>query len=98
MTYDQIKELIDAFRAETQADSISPDILGQLIQKILDYASAEGIITQGLEALTEARDDALAQITSAEETAAGDIETAKQDALDAIGQAKSDIDLFYEII
>ena len=34
MTYDQIKELIDAFRTETQADSITPDTLGQLIQKI----------------------------------------------------------------
>ena len=98
MTYDQIKELIDAFRTETQADSITPDILGQLIQKILDYASDEGVIRQGLEELIETRDEALEQIASAESASTGAIDSAKQDALDAIEQAKSDIDLFYEII
>lgn len=98
MTYDQIKELIDAFRTETQADSITPDILGQLIQKILDYASDEGVIRQGLEELIETRDEALEQIASAEEASTGAVEAAKQDALESIEQTKSDIDLFYEII
>ena len=87
MTYDQIKELIDAFRTETQADSITPDTLGQLIQKILDYASDEGVIRGGLQELIDTRDDALNRIGTAESEAKSNVSLAKEDALDAIEEA-----------
>lgn len=98
MTYDQIKELIDAFRAETQADSITPDTLGQLIQKILDYASDEGVIRGGLQELIDTRDDALNQIGSAENEAESNISVAKEDALDAISEAIEGINITYRVI
>ena len=81
MTYDQIKELIDAFRAETQADSITPDSLGQLIQKILDYASDEGVIRSGLQELIDTRDDALSRIGTAKSEALEEIDDAVIDTV-----------------
>lgn len=98
MTYEEITQLIDAFRAENEPDSITPDILGQLIQKILDYASDEGVIRNGLQDLIDTRDDALIQIDSAKTEASEEIETAKDEALEEIEEAKSTVDLQYEII
>lgn len=97
MTYDQIKELIDAFRTETQADSITPDTLGQLIQKILDYASDEGVIKSGLQELIDKRDDALNQIGTAESEAKSNVSLAKEDALDAIEEAIEGLEVHYDI-
>lgn len=97
MTYDQIKELIDAFRTETQADSITPDTLGQLIQKILDYASDEGVIKSGLQELIDTRDDALNRIGTAESEAKSNVSHAKEDALDAIEEAIEGLEVHYDI-
>lgn len=98
MTYEQIKELIDAFRAETQADSITPDTLGQLIQKILDYASDEGVIRGGLQELIDTRDDALNRIGTAENEAESNISVAKEEALDEISEAIEGINITYRVI
>lgn len=98
MTYDQIKELIDAFRTETQADSITPDTLGQLIQKILDYASDDGVIRGGLQELIDTRDDALNRIGTAKNEAESNISLAKEEALDEISEAIEGINITYRVI
>lgn len=78
--FDELTELIDALRAETQANSITPERLGSIIQQIVDIlpdlddsaiaAAASSALTAAQSALTQAQ-AAISAAQAAEDAASG---------------------------
>ena len=95
MTYQELKQLIDAFRAETQPDSITPDTLGQLLDKIAQFSEdkdPESKIDEGLQDIADALTDALEDINEGKTTAESVIASAKNEALEEITAATADVE------
>ncbi len=77
MTYDELITLINAFRAETQQDAITPDSMGQLLKKMVDYVAERDIETSveaGLEEIEGALESATSEIAEARDLAIETIE------------------------
>ena len=92
MTYQELKQLIDAFRAETQPDSITPDTLGQLLDKIAQFSEDKdpgSKIDEGLQDIADALTDALEDINEGKSTAESVIASAKTEALEDINEGKT---------
>ena len=95
--FDELTDLIDALRAETQANSITPERLGSIIQQIVDIlpdlddsaiaAAASSALTAAQSALTQAQ-AAISAAQAAEDAASGVVEQVASYAND-IAQALS---------
>ena len=95
--FDELTALIDALRAETQANSITPERLGSIIQRIVDIlpdlddsaiaATVSSALTAAQSALTQAQ-AAISAAQAAEAAASGVVEQVASYAND-IAQALS---------
>lgn len=101
MTYDELITLINAFRAETQQNAITPDSLGQLLKKMVDYVKERDIDTSvehALEQIEEAYNTAMDGIGDAVTNGEEDIATAKDEAISAVESLVEEFDLKYVVL